>query len=84
MLRSKVIGRAGGRRGYKRRGYGARAQPRSPCRLGDAEAGGESAGIGRVPTIGKSAKLSFAPVRVCNSCRYNKPKTPLDSASIAK
>ena len=26
-----------------------------------------------VPTTGKSAKLSFAPVRVWHSCRYNKP-----------
>ena len=73
MLRSKVIGHTGRRRGYERRGYDGQAQPRAVRGSGDAEGGGESAGVGRVPTIGKSAKLSFAPVHVWDSCRYNKP-----------
>ena len=30
-----------------------------------------------VPTIGKSAKLPFAPVHVWASCRYNKPQPAL-------
>ena len=57
-----MTGRAGRRRGYERRGHDGRAL--ILCRLGDAEAHGESASIGRwsvrVPTIGKCGSRLFS------------------------
>ena len=62
MLRSKVIGRAGGRRGYQRRSHDGRAQPRAvwamprpveraPARIGRCRRSGEARSLLSFPSM---------------------------------